>query len=128
MTVKDARAVVGTRMLVGVSTHNIEQARAAVLDGANYLGAGPTFPSQTKAFDELASLDYLREVAAEIRLPTFAIGGIGADNLPDVLATGIERVAVGAAVTATRDPASASLELEKLMSVEKRASAAANDY
>ena len=97
---KDARAIVGTRMLIGVSTHNIEQARAAVLDGANYLGAGPTFPSQTKAFDEFAGLDYLREVAAEIRLPTFAIGGITADNLPDVLATGITRVAVGAAVTA----------------------------
>ena len=103
--VKDARAIVGTRMLIGVSTHNIEQARAAVLDGANYLGAGPTFPSQTKAFDEFAGLDYLREVAAEIRLPTFAIGGITADNLPDVLATGITRVAVGAAVTERDDPA-----------------------
>ena len=75
LTVKDARAIVGTRMLIGVSTHNIEQARAAVLDGANYLGAGPTFASQTKSFDDFAGLDYLREVASEIRLPTFAIGG-----------------------------------------------------
>ena len=40
LSVKDARAIVGTRMLIGVSTHNIEQARAAVLDGANYLGRG----------------------------------------------------------------------------------------
>ena len=87
---KDARAIVGTRMLIGVSTHNIEQARAAVLDGANYLGAGPTFPSQTKVVRRsFAGLDYLREVAAEIRLPTFAIGGITADNLAEVLATGI---------------------------------------
>ena len=102
LSVKDARAIVGTRMLIGVSTHNIDQARAAVLDGANYLGAGPTFPSQTKAFDDFAGLDYLREVAAEIRLPTFAIGGITADNLPEVLAAGITRVAVGAAVTEAR--------------------------
>ena len=108
---KDARAIVGPRMLIGVSTHNIEQARAAVLDGANYLGAGPTFPSQTKAFDDFAGLDYLREVAAEIRLPTFAIGGIGADNLPEVLATGVTRVAVGAAVTEAREPAVAAREL-----------------
>ncbi len=111
LSVKDARAIVGTRMLVGVSTHNLEQARQAVLDGANYLGAGPTFPSQTKAFDELAGLDYLREVAAEIRLPTFAIGGIGADNLPEVLSAGISRVAVGAAVTEARKPGVAVRDL-----------------
>ena len=99
LSVKDARAIVGTRMLIGVSTHNIEQARAAVLDGANYLGAGPTFPSRTKAFDDFAGLEFLRAMAAEIRLPTFAIGGIDAENLPEVLAVGIERVAVGGAVT-----------------------------
>jgi thiamine-phosphate pyrophosphorylase len=111
LSVKAARAIVGSRMFVGVSTHNVAQARAAVLDGANYLGAGPTFPSQTKAFDALAGLDYLREVAAEIRLPTFAIGGIGAGNLPEVLSTGISRVAVGAAVTEVAQPGVAVREL-----------------
>ena len=105
---KDARAIVGTRMLVGVSTHNIEQARAAVLDGANYLGAGPTFASRTKEFEEFAGLDYLREVSAEIRLPTFAIGGIAAENLAEVLAAGISRVAVGSAVADAADPACAA--------------------
>jgi thiamine-phosphate pyrophosphorylase len=111
ITVKDGRAIVGTQMLIGVSTHNINQARAAVLDGANYLGAGPTFPSTTKAFDQFAGLDYLREVASEIRLPMFAIGGITAQNLDPVLATGISRVAVGSAVTAANDPACAAQEL-----------------
>jgi thiamine-phosphate pyrophosphorylase len=111
LSVKDVRSVVGTRLLIGVSTHNIEQARAAVLDGANYLGAGPTFPSETKTFDALAGLEYLRQVAAEIRLPTFAIGGITAENLPDVLATGITRVAVGAAVTERREPGVAARTL-----------------
>ncbi|MCI0492499.1 MAG: thiamine phosphate synthase [Planctomycetes bacterium] len=115
LSVKDARSVVGTRMLVGVSTHNIEQARAAVLDGANYLGAGPTYPSQTKAFDKLSGLDYLREVASEIRLPTFAIGGISAENLPEVLATGVSRVAVGAAVSEAVDPACAVRELSGML-------------
>jgi thiamine-phosphate pyrophosphorylase len=111
LSVKDARAIVGTRMLVGVSTHNIEQARAAVLDGANYLGAGPTFPSDTKSFEAFAGLNYLRQVAGEIRLPTFAIGGISLKNLPDVLAAGISRVAVSGAVTGAKDPASAAREL-----------------
>ena len=107
----EVRTIVGTRMLIGVSTHNIEQARAAALEGANYLGAGPTFASQTKSFEAFAGLDYLRAVAAEIRLPTFAIGGISAKNLPDVLATGISRVAVASTVTGTGEPASAAREL-----------------
>jgi thiamine-phosphate pyrophosphorylase len=108
LSVKDARVVVGTRMLIGVSTHNLDQARAAVLDGANFLGAGPTFPSRTKKFDEFAGLEYLRQAAAEIRLPTFAIGGITLQNLPEVLATGISRVAVSAAITKAAKPGCAA--------------------
>jgi thiamine-phosphate pyrophosphorylase len=46
--------------MIGVSTHSIEQARQAVLDGANYLGCGPTFPSDTKPFDSFPGLNYLR--------------------------------------------------------------------
>jgi thiamine-phosphate pyrophosphorylase len=111
LSVKDARAIVGTRMLIGVSTHNIEQARAAVLDGANYLGAGPTFVSRTKSFGQFAGLDYLRQIAAEISLPTFAIGGITAQNLPNVLSSGISRAAVSAAVTETSQPSAAATEL-----------------
>jgi thiamine-phosphate pyrophosphorylase len=110
LPLKDARAVVGTAMLIGISTHNLDQARTAVLDGANYLGAGPTFASQTKNFDQFAGLEYLRELAAEVRLPTFAIGGITAENLPSVLATGIARVAVGSSITAAQEPASAARE------------------
>jgi thiamine-phosphate pyrophosphorylase len=111
LTVKDTRAIVGTQMLIGVSTHNIEQARRAVLDGANYLGAGPTFPSQTKDFEAFAGLDYLRQVTAEVSLPTFAIGGITAKNIDQVLATGVTRVAVGAAVTAAGKPGCAARQL-----------------
>jgi thiamine-phosphate pyrophosphorylase len=111
LSVKDARAIVGPQMLIGVSTHNIDQARAAVLDGANYLGAGPTFPSNTKQFESFAGLDYLRQVAAEIRLPMFAIGGITAKNIHEVLASGISRVAVGAAITTASKPGCAAGEI-----------------
>jgi thiamine-phosphate pyrophosphorylase len=115
LAVKDARAIVGTRMLIGVSTHNINQARAAVLDGADYLGAGPTFASRTKTFDDFAGLEYLREVSAEIRLPTFAIGGITSENLPDVLAAGVSRVAVSSSVAAAKDPVCAARELLNML-------------
>jgi thiamine-phosphate pyrophosphorylase len=111
LSVKDARAIVGTRMLIGVSTHNIAQARAAVLDGADYLGAGPTFLSRTKSFGAFAGLGYLREVSAEMRLPTFAIGGITAGNLRDVIESGVTRVAVSGAVVDAADPADAAREL-----------------
>jgi thiamine-phosphate pyrophosphorylase len=111
MTVHDARAILGPRKLIGVSTHSIEQARQAVLDGANYLGVGPTFPSQTKEFDAFPGTKLLAAVTAEIKLPAFAIGGITAANLPQILATGVTRVAVSSAVTAAPSPGAAAAEL-----------------
>jgi thiamine-phosphate pyrophosphorylase len=107
LCVKDVRRIVGPRMFVGVSTHAIAQARQAVVDGASYIGVGPTFSSSTKSFPELAGLALIREVAAEIRLPSFAIGGIGVENLADVMANGIRRVAVSGAVVSATDPAAA---------------------
>src|SRR5262249_37597577 len=78
MPVKDARRILGADALIGVSTHSIEQVRQAVLDGANYIGVGPTFPSATKVFEEFPGLDFVRAVLAETTLPAFAIGGINA--------------------------------------------------
>jgi thiamine-phosphate pyrophosphorylase len=105
LTVHDARQIVGPDMLVGISTHNIEQARQAVLDGASYLGFGPVFPSGTKHFAQFPGLELLRQAAAEIALPAFAIGGITLENLPQVLGTGFSRVAVGGTVAASQDAA-----------------------
>lgn len=115
LTAKDARRIVGTQALVGVSTHSIEQARAAVLDGADYIGVGPTFPSSTKPFESFTGTELLKEVYAEIRLPAFAIGGISLENLPQVLATGFTRVAVSGAVTGTKDAAEAARAIAALL-------------
>jgi len=118
LAVAQVRRIVGPEMLVGVSTHSIDQARAAVLEGANYIGIGPTFSSATKPFETFAGLETLRQVASEIRLPTFAIGGIDAGNIDDVLATGITRVAVSAAVAASDDPETAARELQRRLGVD----------
>jgi thiamine-phosphate pyrophosphorylase len=115
MCAKDARAVVGPRKLIGVSTHSIEQARAAVLDGANYIGVGPTFPSRTKSFDAFPGVDFVRQVAAELRLPAFAIGGIDAANVGDVAAAGLRRVAVSSAVTGNAQPRAAAEALREAL-------------
>ncbi len=108
LTVKDARRILGTSGLVGVSTHSLEQARAAVLDGASYIGVGPTFPSGTKDFAEFTGTELLQAVRGEIQLPAFAIGGITEENLPQVLATGFRRVAVQQAIANADDPAAAA--------------------
>jgi thiamine-phosphate pyrophosphorylase len=110
LTVRDARQIVGPDRLVGVSTHTIEQARQAVLDGADYLGVGPTFPSGTKQFDQFAGLEFVRQVAAEIALPWFAIGGINAENLKSVLEAGASRVAVSGAICGAAEPEQAAGE------------------
>jgi thiamine-phosphate pyrophosphorylase len=113
LTVKDARTIVGPRALIGVSTHSVEQARQAVLDGANYIGVGPTFASPTKEFETYPGLELLRAVAGEIRLPAFAIGGITLANVEEVLSTGIRRVAVSSAVCEAADAASAAKKLRQ---------------
>ena len=107
----DARRMVGADCLVGVSTHSIEQARAAVRDGADYIGVGPVFASTTKSFDRLSGLEFVREVANEIRLPFFAIGGIGADNVASVCEAGATRIAVGSAVCGHPNPGTALRKL-----------------
>ncbi len=119
MSIKDARAIVGPDALIGVSTHTIQQARQAVLDGANYIGAGPTFPSETKQFEKFPGLDFLREIAAEIRLPAFAIGGITPQNLPQVLQTGITRVAIAGAIASIPNPAAMVYNLLGQLGIKK---------
>lgn len=111
LSVADARRIVGPERLVGVSTHTIEQARQAVLDGANYLGVGPTFRSGTKSFDEFAGLDFVRQVAAEIALPSFPIGGIDLTNVAEVVAAGARRVAVSGAICRAERPVAVAAEL-----------------
>lgn len=121
LSVAEARAVVGSEAIVGVSTHAIEQARAAVLAGADYLGVGPTFPTPTKSFAAFPGLDYVRQIAAEIASPAFAIGGITAENLGEVVGAGATRVAVSSAVSEVDDPAQVAHALkERLGEVDNK--------
>ena len=104
LPVREARRVVGPDALIGVSTHSVEQVRRAVLDGADYIGVGPTFPSHTKAFDQFPGLEFVRAAAAETSLPAFVLGGVGPENIVPVVAAGGRRVAVGAAICRADDP------------------------
>ena len=90
-----------------------------MLDGANYIGVGPTFPSGTKQFEHFPGVELLRAVAAEIRLPAFAIGGITRENIGQVLAAGFTRIAVSGAIIEAEEPVRAINELRKVLMTEK---------
>lgn len=111
LPVREARRILGPDALIGVSTHTLEQVRQAILDGASYIGIGPTFPSKTKDFATLAGLVFVRQALAETSLPAFVLGGVTADNIGEVVAAGGERVAVSQAIAAADDPRKASAAL-----------------
>lgn len=111
VNVRNARRIVGGHILIGVSTHDQGQLDRAVLDGAGYLGVGPVFPSQTKDFDALAGLAFVRQAAEATTIPWFAIGGINLANLDDVLEAGATRIAVSSAVVNADRPRQAAAAL-----------------
>ncbi len=111
LAVSDVRRIVGAAKIIGVSTHDIQQARQAVLDGANYLGVGPVFSSRTKAFDSIAGLEFVRQVADEIQLPAFAIGGVTSSNVAEIVQHGMHRVAISEFVRTATDPGKAIKQL-----------------
>ena len=113
LPIAEARKIVGPDALVGQSTHDMEQVRRALLEGADYIGVGPTFPSQTKSFDAFAGLAFVREAASQTSLPAFVLGGVNLDNLDRVLAEGAQRVAVSHAVCGSDDPRKTSADFLK---------------
>ena len=106
------RKLIGHGKILGVSTHRIEQARQALLDGADYIGVGPIFPSATKPRNFVAGPQYARRAASEIPIPVVAIAGITAANVDEVLMTGVHAIAVTAAVLDCDDPRSSTAELK----------------
>jgi thiamine-phosphate pyrophosphorylase len=111
VSLRDARRVLGSSPMVGISTHDLPQLEAAMLAGATYLGVGPVFASETKAFGDLAGLRFVRDAADATSLPWFAIGGIHAGNLDDVLEAGATRIAVSSAILRAESPRQAAAEL-----------------
>lgn len=106
-----ARPLLRPGMILGVSTHSIEQARAAQAAGADYVALGSVFATATKAAFELVGPELVRRARAEIRAPLIAIGGITADNVATVVRAGADGVAVISAVCAAPDPETATRRL-----------------
>jgi len=113
-----ARRIVGDRMLIGRSTHDVDQARdAAAEQGVEYFCTGPCWPTPTKPGRDAPGLDLVRSTAAmSPQRPWFAIGGIDAQRVQEVLAAGASRIVVVRAITAAADPQRAAAELARALS------------
>ncbi len=116
LPVEEARKILGAGKVVGVSTHEKDQALKAQADGADYIGVGPVYPTQTKKNAvSPVTLDYVKEVRAlELPIPFFAIGGIKHHNADEVLAAGAGRLAVVTAIVGAPNVTKAVLEFKAL--------------
>ena len=108
MPVSAARAQLGLSALVGVSTHSLAQARAAEALAPDYIGIGPLFATGTKPGVAPIGLGTLGDVARQVALPAFAIGGITLQSLPEIIRNGGLRVAVVSAILCAVDVAAAA--------------------
>lgn len=105
----------GMKVWIGKSTHHLKQAMDAVREGADYIGVGPVFRTPTKPGVKSVGLRLVRQVAAKIRIPWVAIGGIDLGNIRDVAAAGAVRIAAVRAIFSARDPERAARELKQEM-------------
>ncbi|MBX7454790.1 thiamine phosphate synthase [Mycolicibacterium sp. 3033] len=98
---------------VGRSTHDLDQVRAALDEPVDYFCVGPCWPTPTKPGRPAPGLDLVRAAAAlNPAKPWFAIGGVDADRLPEVLEAGARRIVVVRAITAADDPRAAAAQLK----------------
>ncbi|MFQ5536030.1 MAG: thiamine phosphate synthase [Gemmatimonadota bacterium] len=107
-----ARSAAPPGFLIGCSADDPEVARAAVADGADYIGCGTVYPTTTKAdAGDVVGLEGLRRVGESVPVPVVAIGGITPERASEVAATGVAGIAVVGAVMAAPDPAKAVRQL-----------------
>ncbi len=111
LAVADVREIVGPAMLVGLSTHSPAEIDAVDPALVDYIGVGPVHETPTKPGRPAVGLELVRYAAANAAVPFFAIGGLDAGNLPDVLGAGAERVCVLRAIAGAADPEAAAREL-----------------
>lgn len=111
LPVREVRHIAGAGVLVGKSTHTVEQFDSALAEAPDYLAIGPMFQSTTKPQGHIAGTTTLAAVRSRTDLPIVAIGGIDADNVAEVCAAGANVVAVCSEVIACDDPESAMRRL-----------------
>ena len=114
---RKAREMLGGDKIIGVSASNVEQATKAIEAGADYLGLGPIYQTDTKEIDYPRGINLIKEVRAQSPIPIFVIGGINPQNVGAVLSAGASGVAVISAIVSADQIASTCrqfvVEIEK---------------
>ena len=113
-----ARKKAGRPVLVGKSTHSLEQAIAAEREGADYIGFGPNFATPTKPDYKPIGLTGIKRVQHEVTVPMFCIGGIKIENLGQVIAAGATRVTIVSGLLKAPDIAKYARACKNLLSPE----------
>ncbi|KAL7157321.1 hypothetical protein ABFS83_02G070100 [Erythranthe nasuta] len=119
MPAQTARALLGPEKIIGVSCKTPEQAEKAWIGGADYIGCGGVYPTNTKENNVTVGLEGLRRVCLESKLPVVAIGGIGSSNVKHVMELGVPNLRGVAVVSALFDRESVSGETRNLMTLIK---------
>jgi thiamine-phosphate pyrophosphorylase len=116
LPLKFARHVAPQGFIIGISAGTLQEALDAERDGADYIGLGPIFPTQSK-IDAGADcgIDLLREVKSRISIPVVAIGGINADNCTAVIEAGADGLAVISAVVSQDDITGTARRLKEII-------------
>ena len=114
MNISEARKIAGESLVIGVSAHNVEEALLAEKNGADYLGSGAVFGSQTKSNVRTLPLETLRNICSSVKIPVVAIGGINKDNISRLSGSGISGVALVSAIFGATDIETECRMLKKL--------------
>lgn len=104
MPIAIARQLLGPQRIIGRSTTDPDEMDRAIAEGADYIGVGPVFETPTKPGKSAVGFDYVRHASQNSPIPWFAIGGIDANNINDVLSAGAERVAIVRAIIQADQP------------------------
>jgi thiamine-phosphate pyrophosphorylase len=112
-----AREIVGPRKIIGRSTHSLDQARAALAEGFDYIGFGPLFPTPTKLGRPGIGLADVVTMEGEVgsKIPAFCIGGINEGTLPAVIEAGARRIVVVSALLQAPDVAAATQKFKETL-------------
>jgi thiamine-phosphate pyrophosphorylase len=121
LSVKEARAALGSDKIVGRTARTVQQATAAEREGADYVGLGPVFPTDSKQIDGPIGLEVVRSASEALKIPIFAIGGINLSNLDQLLEAGGRRIAVISAVVLANDVKSSARRLRERLRDENPA-------
>lgn len=113
MEAGDVRSLLGPDKIIGVSAHSVEEALLAEKRGADYLGVGAAFSTNSKKDVSCISHETIRDICQAVQIPVIAIGGINETNVEKLKGTGICGVAVISAIFAKKDITGAARTLRE---------------